>query len=56
MAEITRTHGTAFGAVSHNRGASGSGALGADEPVIANGPVLELKCIRLKVTQLVKSV
>ena len=48
MAEITRTHGTAFGAVSHNRGASGSGALGADEPVIANGPVLDFFKVIIK--------
>lgn len=48
MAEITRTHGTAFGAVSHDRGLSGSGALGADEPVIANGPVLDFFKVIIK--------
>ena len=48
MAEITRTHGTAFGAVHHDRSASGSGALAADEAVIANGPQLDFFKIIIK--------
>jgi hypothetical protein len=41
MAEITRTHGSAFGVVNQDRGAAGSGAISADETVILNGPQLD---------------
>ena len=39
MAEITRTHGNAFGSVSHDRGTSSTGNITADELVTINGPV-----------------
>lgn len=39
MAEITRTHGNAFGSVSHDRGTSSTGNISADELVTINGPV-----------------
>ena len=48
MAEITRTHGSAFGAVHQDRAASGSGALAADEAVILNGPQLDFFKIIVK--------
>ena len=38
MAEITRTHGSAFGVVANDRGTAGSGAIAADELVVLNGP------------------
>jgi len=41
MAEVTRVHGSAFGVVNQDRGASGSGAISADETVILNGPQLD---------------
>ncbi len=48
MAEITRTHGGAFGVVANDRGASGSGAIAADEAVILNGPQLDFFKIIVK--------
>ena len=48
MAEITRTHGSAFGVVNQDRGASGSGAISADETVILNGPQLDFFKIIIK--------
>ena len=48
MAEITRTHGSAFGVVNQDRGASGSGAISADETVILNGPQLDFFKIIVK--------
>ena len=48
MAEITRTHGGAFGVVANDRGASGSGAIAADDAVILNGPQLDFFKIIVK--------
>lgn len=48
MADITRTHGSAFGVVNQDRGASGSGAISADETVILNGPQLDFFKIIVK--------
>tara|TARA_R110000796_G_scaffold2765_1_gene10600 strand:- start:36 stop:464 length:429 start_codon:yes stop_codon:yes gene_type:complete len=48
MAEITRTNGSAFGVVAHDRSTSGSGAISADEAVIANGPQLDFFKIIVK--------
>ena len=48
MAEITRTHGGAFGVVANDRGALGSGAIAADEAVILNGPQLDFFKIIVK--------
>lgn len=41
MAELTRVNGSAFGVVDFDRGATGTGAIAADETVIANGPQLD---------------
>jgi len=48
MAEVTRVHGSAFGVVHNDRGASGSGAISADETVILNGPQLDFFKIIVK--------
>jgi hypothetical protein len=48
MAEITRTHGSAFGVVHQGRGAAGSGAISADETVILNGPQMSFFKIIVK--------
>ena len=48
MAEITRTHGGAFGVVANDRGASGSGQISADEAVILNGTQLDFFKIIVK--------
>jgi hypothetical protein len=48
MAEVTRVHGSAFGVVHNDRGASGSGAIAADETVILNGPQLDFFKIIVK--------
>ena len=48
MAEVTRVHGSAFGVVHNDRGASGSGAISADETVILNGPQMDFFKIIVK--------
>jgi hypothetical protein len=48
MAEITRTHGSAFGVVANDRGTAGSGAISADELVVLNGPRMDFFQIIVK--------
>ena len=48
MAEITRTHGSAFGVVANDRGTAGSGAIAADELVVLNGPRMDFFQIIIK--------
>ena len=48
MAEITRTHGSAFGVANQDRGAATSGAISADEVHTANGPKLDFFQIIIK--------
>lgn len=48
MADVTRAHGSAFGVVNMDRGASGSGSISADETVILNGPQLDFFTITIK--------